>query len=196
MKLTEVSDLDEFFVNQLNKLMAHGVGTLRILSSDGRTYPVTDIRTVRSSKGQTFIRLYTLPSPDLSANSFLVKVDGIAQERELKRHDKGGFVLRKRELTEEVDHDTPLLVSMLQKLLRNHFRRQGPMVKLQDTEFGINRAYINGWSWRAGALTVHIIAEVGGREIVYPWEQTKGYLTLKHDKVEDEWVLTYDPRPR
>lgn len=121
MKLVEVADLDELFVNQLKKLVAHSEGKLHLLSSDGRTYPITDIREVRDAKGRTFLRLYKLPSPEDSANSFLVKRDGIAQERELKRRDKGGFVLRKRELTEEVDHDTPLLVSMLQKLLRSHF---------------------------------------------------------------------------
>ena len=195
MKLVEVADLDELLVNQLKKLVARGEGMLHNLSSDGRTYPITDIREVRSSKGETFLRLYTLPNPDLSANSFLVKRDGIAQERELKRREKGGFVLQRRELTEAVDHDMPVLVSMLQKLLRNHFERQGPMVKLQDDEFNIQRAYINGSAWQSGALTVFVTTEVGGREIIYPWEQAKGYLTLKHDKAEDEWVLTYDPRP-
>jgi hypothetical protein len=98
-------------------------------------------------------------------------------------------------LAEITNHDTPLLVSMLQKLIRSHFKHQGPMVKLQDDEYGVQRAYITGTQWQSGALTVYANTPVGTlREIVYPWEQTKDHLTLKRDRDQDEWVLTYDPR--
>ncbi len=198
MQLSEVLDLDDMMVGMMRRLIARGEGMLKILSSDGRRYSVTDLKEIGASKGIVYLKIFVVPTPELSATSALVKKTGISQERELKKQPDGTYVLRRQEVTESVDHDRPILVSMLAKLISAHFKKDGPPVRLKDDEWDIN-APINGYRWTGTGLVVSIYREREntGQEVTYSSDMIdRKELTLEKSTASERpvWYLKFQAR--
>ena len=188
----------QFFFNQLQKLAKAGI--LWFQDSDGKQHKVKNIEKVSDgvNDGEVYYAHFTVvaQNDDNTLRSRLVKMSLLDEFYRVKRQEIDGekrMVFQRNQLGESVDHSMPMMVSMLRKLVSNHFKKQGPMVKLDDDEYNIQRKLISGAGWQANALVVHINTENGIREIMYPQYLLKD-VSLKHDKEEDEWVLKYDPK--
>ena len=99
------------------------------------------------------------------------------------------WILKKKDdITESVD--MPVIVSMLKRLIKNHFKKSGPDVILVDMDLGVSDS-IYGYQWLNGNLTLHIRQYNTSREIIYPQNKLSG-MTLNRSK-DGAWVLLYDP---
>lgn len=102
-------------------------------------------------------------------------------------------------LNEIANTERPLLVSMLAKVLANHFKGDGPSLRLKDDEWDIDDP-IYGYMWEKNALTLNVRRENGQQDITYTGDMIEmGDLTLRLDKsdpFDHTWVLRYKTKPR
>ena len=99
---------------------------------------------------------------------------------------------RQTEIRESADE--PIVVSMLSRLLANHFKKGGLPVMLNDIEWQTT-GNIRGYRWNGSNLTVTIKRSNHNQEFVYP-QGALDKLTLKRATHADSsvWMLTFDPR--
>jgi hypothetical protein len=108
MKLTEVLDIDDLMVSQMKKLVARGPGMLRVMSSAGIVKQVYELEEDEGSDGVKILVITTEPPPNNHGSQFVMKRSGIARERTLKRQPDGTYLLIRRSMNEEIDHERPL----------------------------------------------------------------------------------------
>jgi hypothetical protein len=103
------------------------------------------------------------------------------------------WVLKEKQVSESLDieGEKPLLVTMLGRLLANHFKKGGPAVVLVDGEFGDDPMPIRGYEWRDHNDTLLVNVKGGSygyRDVLYTGDLVKnGKMKLK--QVDGEWEL-------
>lgn len=109
----------------------------------------------------------------------------------LRKEDEDTWVLYVKQKVAE-DLDQPLVVSMLARVIRSHFKDGKPPVFLYDDVFDEKPMPIHGYQLKNGDLHLNVKQdEVGLRDIIYPASYIDGTdtLSLKLKKKPEGWVL-------
>lgn len=121
---------------------------------------------------------------------------GRMDDFEIKRVGGDGetiWMIAPRQTEVRESADEPIVVSMLSRLLANHFKKGGLPVMLNDIEWQTT-GNIRGYRWNGSNLTVTIKRSNHNQEFVYP-QGALDKLTLKRATHADSsvWMLTFDP---
>jgi hypothetical protein len=107
------------------------------------------------------------------------------------KKDEDTWILYVKQKVDE-NFDRPLVVSMLARVLRSHFKDGKPPVFLHDEVFDEKPMPVHGYQVKNGDLHLSVKQdEVGLRDIIYPASYIDGSdtLNLKLRKKPEGWVL-------